>query len=132
MKQKFPSANREEKPCTQVGRGRISLEHRRPGPIRAAFLQPGYLTAESLKLLLAPHKKKAGEETKYGMGWFIGKSKSGQRIYEHSGASVGGRSELILYPDSRVVVAFACNFSGTDDGWKGEDLQSIGEVFEKK
>jgi len=49
-------------------------------------------------LLLAPHKKKAGEETKYGMGWFIGKSKSGQ---------------------------------STDDGWKGEDLQSIGEVFEK-
>ncbi len=97
----------------------------------AALLQPGYLKAESLKLLFTPQKTKAGEETKYGMGWFIGKSKSGQRIYEHSGGSVGGSSELILYPDSRVVVAFACNFSGTDDGWKGEDIQSIGEAFEK-
>lgn len=32
-------------------------------------------------------KTKDGLETKYGMGWFIGKAKSGQRIYEHSGGS---------------------------------------------
>jgi serine beta-lactamase-like protein LACTB len=90
------------------------------------------LKAESLKSLFTPQKTKDGVETRYGMGWFIGKSNSGQRIFEHSGGSVGGSSELIIYPDSRVVVAFICNFSGADDGWKGEDIQSICEAFENK
>jgi serine beta-lactamase-like protein LACTB len=98
----------------------------------SALLQPGFLKAESLKLLFTPQKTKDGVETNYGMGWFIGKAKSGQRIYEHSGGSVGGSSELIIYPDSRLVVAFICNFSGSDDGWKGEEVQSLGEAFEVK
>jgi serine beta-lactamase-like protein LACTB, mitochondrial len=98
----------------------------------SALLQPGYLKAESLKLLFTPQKTKDGKETNYGMGWFIGKSKSGQRIYEHSGGSVGGSSELILYPDSHLVVAFICNFSGSDDGWRGEEVQSLAEAFENK
>jgi serine beta-lactamase-like protein LACTB len=98
----------------------------------SALLEPGYLKAESLKLLFTPQKTKDGKETNYGMGWFIGKSKSGQRIYEHSGGSVGGSSELILYPDSHLVVAFICNFSGSDDGWRGEEVQSLAEAFENK
>ena len=98
----------------------------------SALLQPGFLKAESLKLLFTPQKTKDGQETKYGMGWFIGKAKSGQRIYEHSGGSVGGSSELIIYPESHLVVAFICNFSGSDDGWKGEEVQSLGEAFENK
>jgi len=98
----------------------------------SALLQPGYLKAESLALLFTPQKTKDGKETKYGMGWFIGKSKSGKRIFEHSGGSVGGSSELILYPDSHLVVAFICNFSGDVDGWTGEEVQSIAEAFENK
>ena len=97
----------------------------------SALLQPGFLKAESLKLLFTPQTTKDGKETKYGMGWFIGKSKSGQRIFEHSGGSVGGSSELILYPDSHLVVAFVCNFSGAEEGWKGEEVQSLAEVFQK-
>jgi serine beta-lactamase-like protein LACTB len=98
----------------------------------SALLQPGFLKAESLALLFTPQKTKDGKETKYGMGWFVTKSRSGQRIYEHSGGSVGGSSDLILYPDAHLVVAFVCNFSGSDDGWKGEEVQSLGEAFESK
>ena len=98
----------------------------------SALLQPGYLKAESLALLFTPQKTKDGKETRYGMGWFIGKSKSGKRIFEHSGGSVGGSSELILYPDLHLVVAFVCNFAGDVDGWKGEEVQSLGEAFENK
>jgi serine beta-lactamase-like protein LACTB len=98
----------------------------------SALLQPGFLKAQSLQLLFTPQKTKDGTETNYGMGWFIGKSKSGQRIYEHSGGSVGGSSELIIYPESHLVVAFICNFSGSDDGWKGEEVQSLGEAFKNK
>ena len=98
----------------------------------SALLQPGYLKAESLKLLFTPQKTKDGKETNYGMGWFIGKSKSGKRIFEHSGGSVGGSSELILYPDAHLVVAFVCNFAGDVDGWKGEEVQAVAEAFENK
>jgi serine beta-lactamase-like protein LACTB len=97
----------------------------------SALLKPGFLKAESLALLFTPQKTKDGNETRYGMGWFIGKSKSGQKIYEHSGGSVGGSSELIVYPDSHLVVAFICNFSADDDGWKGEEVQSLAEGFAK-
>lgn len=98
----------------------------------SALLQPGYLKAESLTLLFTPQKTKDGKETRYGMGWFISRSQSGKRIFEHSGGSVGGSSELILYPDSRLVVAFVCNFSGDVDGWKGEEVQFLAEAFANK
>jgi CubicO group peptidase (beta-lactamase class C family) len=98
----------------------------------SALLKPGFLKPESLALLFTPQKTKDGKETRYGMGWFIGKSKSGQRLFEHSGGSVGGSSELLVYPDAGLVVAFICNFSGSEDGWKGEEVQELGEGFEKK
>ncbi len=97
----------------------------------SALLQPGFLKPESLQLLFTSQKTMDGKETGYGMGWFIGKSKSGQRIYEHAGGSTGGSSQLILYPDARVVVAMICNFDGYG-GWDKEDIESIGEAFEKK
>jgi len=96
----------------------------------SALLQPGFLKKESLALLFTPQKTSDGKETEYGMGWFIHRSNSGKRIYEHSGGSVGGSSELILYPDSHLVVAFVCNFSGDPDGWTGEEVQAVAEAFE--
>jgi len=95
----------------------------------SALLQPGFLKPESLRLLFTPQKTSDGKQTEYGMGWFIHKSKSGQRIYEHSGGSVGGTSQLILYPDAHLVVAMVCNF---DNEWKREEVEAIAEDFEKK
>jgi CubicO group peptidase (beta-lactamase class C family) len=96
----------------------------------SALLQPGFLKPESLRLLFTSQKSTDGKETGYGMGFFIHPSKSGQRVYEHSGGSAGGSSQLILYPDAHVVVAMICNFEG-DDGWRRDDIESIGEAFEK-
>jgi serine beta-lactamase-like protein LACTB, mitochondrial len=97
----------------------------------SALLQPGFLKPESLRLLFTSQKTSDGKETGYGMGWAIHNSKSGQRVYEHSGGSAGGSSQLILYPDAHVVVAMICNFEG-DDGWRREDIESIGEAFENR
>jgi len=94
------------------------------------LLQPGVLKPESLRLLFTSQKTTDGKETGYGIGWGVGESKSGQRVYEHSGGAVGGTSQLILYPDAHVVVAMICNFEG-EGGWKREDVESVGEGFEK-
>jgi serine beta-lactamase-like protein LACTB len=96
----------------------------------SAMMQPGFLRAESLALLFTPQKTVDGKETSYGIGWFIRKSKSGKRVFEHSGGSVGGTSQVILYPDSHVVVALVCNYDGAPS-WKTEDVETIGELFEK-
>ncbi|MGB6485033.1 MAG: serine hydrolase domain-containing protein [Candidatus Acidiferrales bacterium] len=93
----------------------------------SALLHPGFLTENSLRQLFTSQKTNSGQETGYGIGWFIHKSQSGQRIYEHSGGSVGGTSQLIIYPDSRVVVALTTNLS--DAPWKLVDVESIAEPF---
>jgi serine beta-lactamase-like protein LACTB, mitochondrial len=92
------------------------------------LLRPGFLKEESLKLLFTSQKTTSGEETGYGMGWGIGKSASGKRIYEHSGGSVGGHSQLIIYPDTGVVVALVTNLSNAD--WKREEVEEVAEKFE--
>lgn len=96
----------------------------------SALLHPGFLTENSLRLLFTSQKTISGQETGYGMGWFIGKSKSGQRIYQHSGGSVGGTSQLIIYPDSHVVVALVTNLS--EGLWKIDDVEAIAEPFASK
>ena len=97
----------------------------------SALLQPDFLSKESLALLFTSQKTKSGEETGYGMGFSVGKSKSGQRIFHHSGGAVGGTSQLILYPDQHLVIAMICNYSGVGESWKFEEVQSIAEAFEK-
>jgi serine beta-lactamase-like protein LACTB, mitochondrial len=96
----------------------------------SALLRPGFLTADSLKLLFTSQKTGDGKETGYGMGWSIRKSESGQRIYDHGGGSVGGTCELIVYPDSHVVVALLTNLG--DALWKVADVEAIAEPFERK
>jgi hypothetical protein len=68
------------------------------------------------------------------MGWGIEKSKSGKRIFAHSGGSTGASSELILYPDQRLVVAMVCNYETDIDtsNWSSKEVQSLAEAFESK
>jgi serine beta-lactamase-like protein LACTB len=94
----------------------------------SALLQPGFLKAESLKTMFTSQKTNAGEETGYGIGWGHGKSPSGKTVYAHSGGAVGGTSQLILYPDSRIVIALVTNYS--ESQWKAEEVEAVAEKFE--
>jgi serine beta-lactamase-like protein LACTB, mitochondrial len=95
----------------------------------SALLQPGFLKPESLRQLFTSQKTSDGKETGYGIGWFVGKSKSGWKVYAHDGGAVGGSSRLLLYPDAHMVVAMICNFEG---GWQADEVESVGEAFEAK
>lgn len=94
----------------------------------SALLEPGILNAQSLKTMFTSQKTSAGEETGYGIGWDIVKTSSGKQIYAHAGGSVGGTSQLIVYPDSHVVVALVTNLSGGT--WKREEVNGVAEAFE--
>jgi serine beta-lactamase-like protein LACTB, mitochondrial len=91
------------------------------------LLQPGFLKANSLEQLFTSQKTKSGEQTHYGLGWGIGKSPSGLRVYEHSGGSIGGTSQLIVYPDTHLVVALVTNLTGGT--WKREEVEAVAEAF---
>jgi len=94
----------------------------------SVMLKPGFLKEESLRQLFTSQKTTGGELTGYGMGWGIGKTPSGKQIYEHSGGSVGGTSQLVVYPDTHVVVALVTNLSGGT--WKREEVEAVAEKFE--
>ena len=72
--------------------------------VRAAVLQPDCYDRHSLETMLTSQKTTAGERTGYGIGWGVETSGSGKLIYEHFGGAVGGTSQLIVYPESRIVV----------------------------
>ena len=92
------------------------------------LLQPGFLKADSLKLLFTSQKTKSGGETGYGMGWGITKSPSGRVVYEHSGGSIGGSSQLMVYPETHVVVALVTNLTSRE--WKASEVEAVAEKFE--
>jgi serine beta-lactamase-like protein LACTB, mitochondrial len=91
------------------------------------LMQAGFLKEDSLKQLFTSQKTKSGEETHYGMGWGIRKTHSGKRIYEHSGGSVGGTSQLIVYPEEHLVIALVTNLTGGT--WKPEEVEAVAERF---
>jgi serine beta-lactamase-like protein LACTB len=93
----------------------------------SALLQPGFLKAESLKTMFTSQKTSAGEETGYGIGWGLGKSPSGKKVYAHSGGAVGGTSQLIVYPESHIVIALVTNYS--ESQWKAEEVEAVAEKF---
>jgi len=50
-----------------------------------------------------------GQPTDYGIGWLVGGDSLGRRRVRHSGGSVGGTAQLVIYPDAKLVVALLVN-----------------------
>jgi len=93
----------------------------------AAMLRPGVLNEAALKEMFTPQHTSSGKPIEYGIGWFVRKSKSGMLTYEHAGGSVGGTSQLIIYPETDVVVALVTNMSNGE--WKREEVEAVAEKF---
>ncbi|GAB3932719.1 serine hydrolase [Larkinella terrae] len=79
-------------------------------------------------ILFTSQRTTDGQETGYGLGWYVGKDKNGHRIWYHAGDSFSSSSYLLIYPDDQLVIAFLAN---SQDG-VAFDLQKIGELFYKK
>ncbi|MGH9346615.1 MAG: serine hydrolase domain-containing protein [Vicinamibacterales bacterium] len=95
----------------------------------SAHLAPGFLKAETLTLLFTSQRTSSGQVTGYGMNWQIRTAAPGPPFYAHSGSSVGGTSFLMLYPDSKVVLAIQANL--TDAEFR--DLpREVAQVFARR
>ncbi len=71
------------------------------------FLQP-----ETVDLLTESLKLNSGDKTNYGIGWRTGTDDKGRRYYGHSGGSVGGTTQFVVFPEQEVIVAVVANMGG--------------------
>lgn len=65
----------------------------------------------TLEALFAPMVATAGDTTGYAMGWRPRTDWEARPVVHHGGSSVGGRTFLLLYPESTLAVAILVNAS---------------------
>ncbi len=93
-----------------------------------AHMNPGFLRAETLQLLMTPQTLSSGERTDYGIGWRSATQEDGDRTVSHSGGSVGGTTLLVLIPEHDLVVAGVVNISGP----VGRIVLGVADAFESQ
>ena len=93
-----------------------------------AFSKPGFLNAEVWQLMFTPQKTSDGKETIVGLGWRIAKDTQGRQLYHHAGNINGGRSVLMIYPESGLVIALLSNLGNTPPGIE-QTAQILAEPF---
>ncbi len=76
-----------------------------------ALLSNNFLQRETIETLTASQKLADGSLTGYGIGFATGKDFSGATFFGHTGGSVGGTSEMVIYPEQRIVVVLLTNLS---------------------
>jgi serine beta-lactamase-like protein LACTB, mitochondrial len=85
-----------------------------------AHLRGGFLKPATLQTLWTSQKTSAGAATGNGIGWFIGTDARGRRTISHSGGSVGGTANLVIFPDDRLIIAALTN---TDAPFIGSSIR---------
>ena len=90
-----------------------------------AHLADKFLSRETIEMMWTSLTTSTGEETGYGIGWSIEADTEGRRLIRHSGGSVGGITELRIYPDQGFVVAIITNTSPADLKPLANDLVSV-------
>jgi CubicO group peptidase (beta-lactamase class C family) len=91
------------------------------GMLGGKVLQP-----KTVALLWTPLTLESGESTGYGLGWSVD-TVDGRRVIGHSGGSVGGTTQFLIFPDERLVVAVTTNLS---DAKVGPIANEVAKLFE--
>ena len=92
----------------------------------SAHLRPGFFSQRTLDLLFTSQRLRSGKDTGVGIAWRIGTDAKGRRIFHHGGSIDGGRAMVMMFPESRVVVAMLANLLADF----GElDAQRLGDLF---
>lgn len=77
----------------------------------AAHLEGDLLQPATVALWTTPQQLTDGTSTGYGIGWRSGTTDAGYQWIGHSGGSVGGVTQFVIYPEERVIVVMLTNLS---------------------
>jgi CubicO group peptidase (beta-lactamase class C family) len=75
-----------------------------------------FLQSETLEMLTTSLELSSGEKTNYGIGWAIGNGIEDRRYFGHSGGSVGGTTQFVVFPEQKLILAVICNMSNVSYG----------------
>jgi CubicO group peptidase (beta-lactamase class C family) len=76
----------------------------------SAHIAGTFLDPETTRLFWTSQRTRDGEETGYGIGWFVSE-RAGRRVVYHTGGATGGSDVLVLLPEEGMVVAILTNLS---------------------
>jgi len=93
----------------------------------AASLSDRFLRPDTRAVVFTSQKTTDGKPTGVGLGWRIATDSEKRTIYHHGGDSIGGRAFLMVYPESRVVIAVVTNLSFAKIGEK--EVERIADLF---
>ena len=89
-----------------------------------AHLNDAFLDSTAQALLFSEQTTTAGEPVGYGFGWRLEADADQPHYVRHSGGAIGGTSQLIIQPESGVVVAVMVNQTGANLS-VGEELVQL-------
>ncbi|MDH5379350.1 MAG: beta-lactamase family protein [Cyclobacteriaceae bacterium] len=92
----------------------------------STYLLNDFLKQETIQEFTKSQVINDTTQTHYGIGWRSDILEDGRYYFGHSGGSVGGITQLVIYPESGVVVALVCNSSPVD--YNGVQ-HAIGKLF---
>jgi len=81
-----------------------------------AYLRSDFIADSTITRFITSQHTTDGEETGYGIGWRSDQDEKGLSWFGHSGGSVGGSTQFLIYPAERLVIAIAGNMSGINYG----------------
>ena len=79
-----------------------------------AHMDPARVSPASLRLLWTEQKTTSAEGTGYGLGWRIVIDAEGNKWIGHGGGSIGGTTQLWVFPEHGLVIAMASNLTELD------------------
>jgi len=85
----------------------------------------GYLTDESLNILMSPQTTTSAGTTNYGIGWRKRYGNNNEVLYGHTGGSVGGTTYAFIAMDYNVIVVITSNLSDASFGDLPNDIFEI-------
>ena len=90
-----------------------------------AHIKEGFLSVYQIKELTTTQKTTNGKATGYGIGWTSGHDNLNRYFYGHSGGSIGGTSQMIIYPEQEIAIVILTNLSDVQLGQITYDVINV-------
>lgn len=78
-----------------------------------AALYSDYFSRATRDSMFVPLKQYNGMPARMANGWIVAQDMSGRTIYGRDGNVPGGTSSILIYPEEKLVIAYACNVSSS-------------------
>lgn len=97
-----------------------------------ALLTNQFISDTSLKKLITPTVLRSGEKINYGLGFILREAANGKMIFGHTGGGTGFTSNLLIYPNEKIVSVHLINLRDRELDNPAEEFVNIFQNKEPK